>query len=173
LLEVELHDDLRYRLRYGALVEYEMGAAEYEAVALRTSSGRSSSCATTSSATSRRQALALARTLELRVGRRATRSIASKRLEPRGRGANAHAAARADAQGPAASSAHPDAGALGASRTSPRRGPSSIYELAKQLGRDYKNVHTEVSRLADLGLIERKEGEVAVAWDAVRVELRF
>lgn len=25
LLEIELHDDLRYRLRYGALVEYEDG----------------------------------------------------------------------------------------------------------------------------------------------------
>ena len=25
LLEIELHDDLRYRLRYGSLVEYEAG----------------------------------------------------------------------------------------------------------------------------------------------------
>ena len=25
LLEIELHDDLRYRLRYGSLVEYENG----------------------------------------------------------------------------------------------------------------------------------------------------
>lgn len=25
LLEIELHDDLRYRLRYGTLVEYENG----------------------------------------------------------------------------------------------------------------------------------------------------
>jgi predicted transcriptional regulator len=53
-------------------------------------------------------------------------------------------------------------------------GPSSIYELAKRLGRNYKNVHTDVSRLADLGLIERRpDGLISTAWDAVRAELRF
>jgi predicted transcriptional regulator len=52
-------------------------------------------------------------------------------------------------------------------------GPASIYELAKRLHRDYKNVHTDVSRLAELGLIERKDGAVTVAWDAVRAELRL
>ena len=52
-------------------------------------------------------------------------------------------------------------------------GPSSIYELAKRLHRDYKNVHTDVSKLTELGLIERQAGEVAVAWDAVRAELRL
>ncbi|TMH98129.1 MAG: MarR family transcriptional regulator [Betaproteobacteria bacterium] len=51
--------------------------------------------------------------------------------------------------------------------------PSSIYELAKRLHRDYKNVHTDVSRLIELGLIDRQAGEVAVAWDVVRAELRF
>ena len=51
-------------------------------------------------------------------------------------------------------------------------GPMSIYELAKRLQRDYKNVHTDVTRLADLGLIERRaDGGVAVAWDVVRAEL--
>jgi len=51
---------------------------------------------------------------------------------------------------------------------------SSIYELAKRLGRDYKNVHTDVAKLAELGLIERREdGSVAVAWDGVRAELGF
>jgi len=50
----------------------------------------------------------------------------------------------------------------------------SIYELAKRLGRDYKNVHTDVSRLVELGLIERREdGSLAVAWDGVRAELGF
>ena len=52
-------------------------------------------------------------------------------------------------------------------------GPASIYELAKRLQRDYKNVHTDVSRLAELGLIERKHGAVTVAWDIVRAELRL
>ena len=51
--------------------------------------------------------------------------------------------------------------------------PTSIYELAKRLHRDYKNVHTDVSRLIELGLIERQAGEVAVAWDVVRAELRL
>ena len=51
--------------------------------------------------------------------------------------------------------------------------PTSIYELAKRLHRDYKNVHTDVSRLIELGLIERQAGEVALAWDVVRAELRL
>jgi predicted transcriptional regulator len=53
-------------------------------------------------------------------------------------------------------------------------GPSSVYALAKRLERDYKNVHTDVSALVALGLIEKKtRSEVAVAWDAVRTELRL
>jgi len=53
-------------------------------------------------------------------------------------------------------------------------GPVSVYRLAKQLGRDYKNVHTDVARLAALGLIEKNRGgEALVAWDAVRAELRL
>lgn len=51
-------------------------------------------------------------------------------------------------------------------------GPLSVYELAKRLSRDYKNVHTDVSRLVALGLIERAEdGRVSVPWDVVRAEL--
>ena len=53
-------------------------------------------------------------------------------------------------------------------------GPLSIYELAKRLQRDYKNVHTDVAQLARLGVIQRNgRKEVAVAWDAVRAELRL
>ena len=53
-------------------------------------------------------------------------------------------------------------------------GPMSIYELAKRLERDYKNVHTDVTRLAELGLIERRaDGGVAVAWDVIRAELQL
>ena len=53
-------------------------------------------------------------------------------------------------------------------------GPSSIYELAKRLKRNYKNVHTDVSQLIELGLIQRNEKtEVGVLWDAVRAELRL
>jgi predicted transcriptional regulator len=53
-------------------------------------------------------------------------------------------------------------------------GPLSIYELSKRLGRDYKNVHTDVTQLAALGLIERREdGLVCVPWDLLRAEFRL
>ena len=53
-------------------------------------------------------------------------------------------------------------------------GACSIYELARRLQRDYKNVHTDVTQLAGIGLIERRaDGLVAVAWDLLRAELRF
>ena len=55
-----------------------------------------------------------------------------------------------------------------------KQGPLSIYELARRLERDYKNVHTDVTQLAALGLIERQDdGRVVVAWDLLRAELRF
>ena len=50
-------------------------------------------------------------------------------------------------------------------------GPLSIYELAKRLQRDYKNVHTDVTALVRIGLIERGEdGRFSVPWDVVRAE---
>ena len=52
-------------------------------------------------------------------------------------------------------------------------GPCSVYALAKRLQRDYKNVHTDVGQLVAVGLIERRDAQVAVPWDAVRVELRL
>jgi predicted transcriptional regulator len=53
-------------------------------------------------------------------------------------------------------------------------GPMTIFALAKRLGRDYKNVHTDINRFAALGLVERRrDGRVAVPWDAVRAELRL
>src|SRR5690606_18651675 len=53
-------------------------------------------------------------------------------------------------------------------------GPLSIYDLARRIGRDYKNVHTDVTQLAALGLIERGEdGRVKVPWDVLRAELDF
>jgi predicted transcriptional regulator len=50
-------------------------------------------------------------------------------------------------------------------------GSLSIYQLAKRLGRDYKNVHTDVTQLADLGLITKADKGVAVPWDLLRAEL--
>lgn len=53
-------------------------------------------------------------------------------------------------------------------------GPMTVFALAKLLERDYKNVHTDVSRLVELKLIEKAEdGRVSVAWQAVRAELRL
>lgn len=53
-------------------------------------------------------------------------------------------------------------------------GPLSVNELARRLERDYKNVHGDVKRLAELGLIERrKDALVSVAWDIVRAEMRL
>jgi predicted transcriptional regulator len=52
-------------------------------------------------------------------------------------------------------------------------GPVSIYELARRLQRDYKNVHTDVTQLAALGVVERRGDGVAVAWDVLRAELRL
>lgn len=50
-------------------------------------------------------------------------------------------------------------------------GPLSIYELAKRLRRDYKNVHTDVTQLAALGLIERaSDNRVLVPWEVLRAE---
>lgn len=55
-----------------------------------------------------------------------------------------------------------------------REKPASIYELAKRLARDYKNVHTDVTQLAAIGLIERRDdGRVVVAWDLLRAEFRL
>lgn len=54
------------------------------------------------------------------------------------------------------------------------QGPCSIYELAKRLERDYKNVHTDVTQLAAIGLVERRaDGLAAVTWDLLRAELKL
>jgi predicted transcriptional regulator len=53
-------------------------------------------------------------------------------------------------------------------------GPSTIFALAKVLERDYKNVHTDVTRLLKLKLVEKQaDGNIHVAWQAVRAEIRL
>lgn len=53
-------------------------------------------------------------------------------------------------------------------------GPLSVFALARRLGRDYKNVHTDVARFVEMGLVaKRDDGRVAVDWEAVRMELRL
>lgn len=51
-----------------------------------------------------------------------------------------------------------------------RVGPCSIYALAKAAERNYSNVHTDVTRLEELGLIECSEdGAVSVPFEAVEI----
>jgi predicted transcriptional regulator len=53
-----------------------------------------------------------------------------------------------------------------------RVGPCSVYALAKAAERNYSNVHTDVARLEELGLIERTvDGEVSVPFDTVEILL--
>ena len=55
-----------------------------------------------------------------------------------------------------------------------KAGPQTVYGLAKLLERDYKNVHTDVTRLVELYLIEKTyDSLVRVTWDSVRAELRL
>jgi predicted transcriptional regulator len=50
----------------------------------------------------------------------------------------------------------------------------NIHQLAQALGRDYKNVHTDVKALEELGLLEREEGKLVAPFDEldIKVELR-
>ena len=51
-------------------------------------------------------------------------------------------------------------------------GPSTVYALAKRLGRNYSNVHADVKRLLALGLVARDEAKrVFVPWTEIRIRL--
>jgi len=51
-------------------------------------------------------------------------------------------------------------------------GPVSIYALAKRLGRNYSNVHADVQRLLEHGLVEKDAaGRVFVPFDDVIVQV--
>lgn len=51
-------------------------------------------------------------------------------------------------------------------------GPCSVYALAKAAERNYSNVHTDVGRLEELGLIERTDQDsVFVPFDSVEILL--
>jgi predicted transcriptional regulator len=53
-----------------------------------------------------------------------------------------------------------------------RVGPCSVYALAKAAERNYSNVHTDVARLEELGLIERTvDGAVSVPYESVEILL--
>ena len=51
-------------------------------------------------------------------------------------------------------------------------GPCSVYALAKAANRNYSNVHSDVARLEDLGLIDRAEdGAISVPYTSVEIRL--
>jgi predicted transcriptional regulator len=53
-------------------------------------------------------------------------------------------------------------------------GPMSIRRLAAELRRDYKNVHTDVNLMKNIGLVERTEdNKVEVPWDIVEARLQL
>jgi len=53
-----------------------------------------------------------------------------------------------------------------------QEGPMTVRALSKALGRDYKNVHTDVRALERVGLLSRdKESRVMVPWDTVVAEV--
>ena len=50
-------------------------------------------------------------------------------------------------------------------------GPISIYALAKNVERNYSNVHSDAKKLLALGLIEKNEdGKVFVPWDEIHAD---
>jgi predicted transcriptional regulator len=51
-----------------------------------------------------------------------------------------------------------------------RVGPCSVYAVAKAADRNYSNVHTDIARLEELGLIDRSEdGSVSVPFESVEI----
>ena len=61
--------------------------------------------------------------------------------------------------------------------TSGKRDPirsETLKPCSKKLGRDYKNVHTDVRRLEQVGLVDRdKDDKVKVPWTIVEAKLRL
>lgn len=60
---------------------------------------------------------------------------------------------------------------LRALETLRREGTQSIYALAKTLGRNYSNVHSDVQRLMALGLVERGENGVSAPFDELEIHV--
>lgn len=53
-----------------------------------------------------------------------------------------------------------------------QRGPASIYAIGKALERNYSNVHADVQKLVEHGLVEKDDaGRVFVPWDDVLVKV--
>ena len=47
----------------------------------------------------------------------------------------------------------------------------NIHQLAQALGRDYKNVHTDVKTLEELGLLAREAGALVAPFDEIDIKV--
>ena len=53
-------------------------------------------------------------------------------------------------------------------------GPMTVAELARYLGRNYKNVHADVQQLIEWMAVERSDdGRVSVPWSEIVVDLKL
>ena len=53
-------------------------------------------------------------------------------------------------------------------------GPLTIAALARQLGRNYKNVHSDVAQLIEWMAVERHDnGQVSVPWSQIVVDMKL
>jgi len=53
-------------------------------------------------------------------------------------------------------------------------GPLTIYAVARRLERNYKNVHADVNRLVELGLLEKlDDGRLVVPYRSIVAEIRL
>ena len=47
----------------------------------------------------------------------------------------------------------------------------NMHQLAKEIGRNYKNVHTDVKALEGLGLLERDNGKLIAPFDEIDIKV--
>jgi predicted transcriptional regulator len=47
----------------------------------------------------------------------------------------------------------------------------NLHQLAQALGRDYKNVHTDVKALEELGLLARENGTLMAPFDEIDIKV--
>lgn len=53
-------------------------------------------------------------------------------------------------------------------------GPMTVAELARYIGRNYKNVHTDVQQLIEWMAVERgDDGRVSVPWSEIVVDMKL
>jgi predicted transcriptional regulator len=48
--------------------------------------------------------------------------------------------------------------------------PMSIRELARRVGRDFKGVHTDITALANAGIVNRNDSKISFPYDGIHVE---